>query len=141
MSKKKRASASRGRITLSLPSITCAGSLETILLTVINFGISSPDFRSDEKLFQLAYQFIGRAGRHSNSSKAFIQTFNIDNVYINHEEKTIYLNKIFKWFKKDFKNVIQFITKFLIEDIDYDRIKNYKIKYYKYDWSSNQSSN
>ena len=66
---------------------------------------------------------------------------NIDNVYINHEEKTIYLNKIFKWFKKDFKNVIQFITKFLIEDIDYDRIKNYKIKYYKYDWSSNQSSN
>ena len=65
----------------------------------------------------------------------------IDNVYINHEEKTIYLNKIFKWFKKDFKNVIQFITEFLIEDIDYDRIKNYKIKYYKYDWSSNQLSN
>ena len=65
----------------------------------------------------------------------------IDNVYISHEEETIYLNKIFKWFKKDFKNVIQFITEFLIEDIDYDRIKNYKIKYYKYDWSSNQSSN
>jgi len=65
----------------------------------------------------------------------------IDNVYISHEEETIYLNKIFKWFKKDFKNVIQFITEFLIEDIDYDRIKNYKIKYYKYDWSSNQLSN
>ena len=65
----------------------------------------------------------------------------IDNVYISHEEETIYLNKIFKWFKKDFKNVIQFITEFLIEDTDYDRIKNYKIKYYKYDWSSNQLSN
>ena len=30
----------------------------------------------------MAYQFIGRAGRHSNDSKAIIQTFNPDNIYI-----------------------------------------------------------
>ena len=54
------------------------------LVGILNadLGLNLPDFRSDEKLFQLAYQFIGRAGRHSNNSKAIIQTFNPDNIYI-----------------------------------------------------------
>jgi len=84
---------------------------------------------------------IGKNIEKQLNEKAISFINDIDNVYISHKEETIYLNKIFKWFKKDFKNVIQFITEFLIEDIDYDRIKNYKIKYYKYDWSSNQLSN
>ena len=35
-----------------------------LLVGVINadLGMSLPDFRAEEKLFQLAYQFIGRAG-------------------------------------------------------------------------------
>ena len=76
------------------------------LVGILNadFGISSPDFRSDEKLFQLAYQFIGRAGRHSNSSKAFIQSFNIDNVYI----KNIYeynINNFYNYILEDRKSL------------------------------------
>ena len=64
----------------------------------------------------------------------------IDNVYINHKEKTIYLNKIFKWYKKDFKNLKKFLIKYLKEDVNYSLIKNYKIRYLNYDWSSNNKN-
>ena len=76
------------------------------LVGILNadFGISSPDFRSDEKLFQLAYQFIGRAGRHSNSSKAIIQSFNTDSIYI----KNIYeynIDNFYNYILKDRKSL------------------------------------
>ena len=66
------------------------------LVGILNadLGITTPDFRADEKLFQLAYQFIGRAGRHSNQSKAIIQTFNPENIYI----KSIYDYNIKKFY-------------------------------------------
>ena len=84
-----------------------AVTLEKISLVGIlnaDFGLSSPDFRSDEKLFQLAYQFIGRAGRHSNSSKAIIQSFNTDSIYI----KNIYeynINNFYNYILKDRKSL------------------------------------
>ena len=59
------------------------------------------------------------------------------NVYVDHDNKIIYLSKIFKWYKKDFGNVRKFIIKYLKETLNYSSIKNYKIKYNKYDWSSN----
>ncbi len=59
------------------------------------------------------------------------------NVYVDHDNKIIYLSKIFKWYKKDFGNVRKFIIKYLKESLNYSSIKNYKIKYNKYDWSSN----
>ena len=70
--------------------------------------------------------------------KAFKFINNADNVFINHEEKTIYLNKIFKWFEKDFENLKSYISIYL-DDIDMDLIKNYNIKFFKYDWSKNSS--
>ena len=70
--------------------------------------------------------------------KAFKFINNTDNVFINHEEQTIYLNKIFKWFEKDFENLKSYISIYL-DDIDIDLIENYNIKFFKYDWSKNSS--
>ena len=70
--------------------------------------------------------------------KAFKFINNTDNVFINHKEQTIYLNKIFKWFEKDFENLKSYISIYL-DDIDIDLIKNYNIKFFKYDWSKNSS--
>ena len=48
------------------------------VIGVINadIGLFQPDFRSGEKVFQMLYQFIGRAGRDNKNSYAIIQTFN-----------------------------------------------------------------
>ena len=59
-----------------------------------------------------------------------------NNVKIKHMKQEIYINKIFKWYKKDFDNVLEFICKYL-DEVEYSKIKNYKIKYDFYDWSSN----
>ena len=70
--------------------------------------------------------------------KAFKFINNTDNVFINHKEQTIYLNKIFKWFEKDFENLKSYISIYL-DDIDMELIKYYNIKFFKYDWSKNSS--
>jgi len=55
------------------------------LTGVINadVGMLLPDFRAGEKVFQLIYQLIGRSGRHKSNSKAIIQSYNVDDQYIN----------------------------------------------------------
>tara|TARA_B100001250_G_scaffold306635_1_gene268511 strand:+ start:121 stop:828 length:708 start_codon:yes stop_codon:yes gene_type:complete len=72
------------------------------------------------------------------NQKAFNFINDTDNVLIHHQEQTIYLNKIFKWFEKDFGNLKSYISIYL-DDIDMELIKNYKIKFFKYDWSKNSS--
>ena len=54
------------------------------LVAMINadFGLSSPDFRSGERIFQNIYQLVGRAGRRDAKSTAIIQTNNVDDEYI-----------------------------------------------------------
>ena len=47
-----------------------------------------------------------------------------------------YLSPIFKWFKKDFESVPDFIRNYSGEDIS-----NLKIKYQSYDWSLNEQEN
>ena len=64
---------------------------------------------------------------------------NTINVRIDHNEKIIYLNKIFKWFAKDFNNVRLFISQYLSDKESYSIIKDYKIKYFDYDWNLNES--
>ena len=59
------------------------------------------------------------------------------NVYIDHQNKIVYLNKIFKWYKKDFGNVKKFIINYLEEPVEYSQIKTYSIKYNHYSWASN----
>ena len=54
------------------------------LVGVINgdTNLYIPDFRSGERTFQLLYQVCGRAGRNQKNSKAIIQSWNPDNVFI-----------------------------------------------------------
>ena len=70
-----------------------------------------------------------------SSAKNFIN--NKKNVFIDFDNKTLYLNKIFKWYKKDFVNVKKYIVMYLSDGTSYDQIKNFKIKYNEYDWSLN----
>ena len=55
------------------------------LVVVVNADLGSfiPDFRSHEKMFQLIFQVIGRAGRRKKSSKAIIQTYQPNHKIIN----------------------------------------------------------
>ena len=69
-------------------------------------------------------------------SKASIFINDQDNVFIDHKNKIIYLNRIFKWFKKDFGNLSKYISKY-IKEVNYQSIKDYKIKFLKYDWTKN----
>jgi len=54
------------------------------LVGVINgdTNLYIPDFRSGERTFQLLYQVCGRAGRNKKSSKAIIQSWSPDNIFI-----------------------------------------------------------
>ena len=54
------------------------------LVGVLNadIGLFAPDFRSGERIFQLLYQVCGRAGRGSKPGTAIIQSFNINDPYI-----------------------------------------------------------
>jgi hypothetical protein len=66
------------------------------------------------------------------------ERINYTNFYIiNREEKIIYLNQIFEWYKKEFDllfpNIIDFLNLFSNEKIK----KEYTIKYYEFDWALN----
>jgi len=54
------------------------------LVGMINsdIGLSIPDFRSEERIFQLIYQLIGRALHSDKKPTVIIQSYNTDNFYI-----------------------------------------------------------
>ena len=68
--------------------------------------------------------------------KAYVFINNQSNVYIDYDANIIYLNRIFKWFRKDFGDLKTYIFKYL-ENHNYDEVKNFKIKFFIYDWSMN----
>ncbi|MFX1421534.1 MAG: DUF547 domain-containing protein [Promethearchaeota archaeon] len=62
-----------------------------------------------------------------------------DHVFLNEEEKILYLNPIFKWYKKDFKahgGVKKFISKYW-QQSEESIFETFQIKYLEYDWSIN----
>lgn len=71
----------------------------------------------------------------NNLAKFFI---NSGNVRIDEKTKTVYLSRIFKWYKRDFATagrLQQFINKYWKKDaIDFTKLK---IKFKDYDWSLN----
>lgn len=55
---------------LHLPNVNLVG------VIVADIGLNIPDFRTEERNFQLMTQVSGRAGRASNEGKVIIQTYN-----------------------------------------------------------------
>ena len=55
------------------PSVSLVGVLDADL------GLSLPDFRAQERIFQLITQVAGRSGRHGTSGKVLIQSYQPDN--------------------------------------------------------------
>ena len=53
-----------------------------VSIITADIGLHSPDFRSGEKVFQLIYQCIGRAGRGNQKSEAIIQSYNPDDIHV-----------------------------------------------------------
>ena len=53
-----------------------------VSIITADIGLNSPDFRSGEKVFQLIYQCIGRAGRGDQESEAIIQSYNPDDIHV-----------------------------------------------------------
>ena len=54
------------------------------LIGMINadIGLSIPDFRSEERIFQLIYQLVGRALHSDKNPMVIIQSYSTDNFYI-----------------------------------------------------------
>jgi len=73
------------------------------------------------------------------NEKAILFINNPENVFIDYKENVIYLNRIFKWFKKDFGDLKIYIFKYL-KNHNYDEVKDFKIKFFKYDWSKNSTN-
>jgi len=68
--------------------------IQLVIVLNADIGMMIPDFKSHEKIFQMIYQVIGRAGRQNTESKALIQTFDPNHYVIkmatNNELKKFY---------------------------------------------------
>ncbi len=69
---------------------------------------------------------------------------NTVNVAVNHEEKTVRLSRIFKWYKKDFEAVSESVLHYVLQYLDgvsdserEEIIVNYQVQYFNYDWNLN----
>jgi primosomal protein N' (replication factor Y) len=55
-----------------------------VLILGVDSQLNFPDFRSNEKIYQLLTQVSGRAGRYGEKSEVLIQTLNKENPLFNH---------------------------------------------------------
>lgn len=58
---------------LDYPDVSVVGAINT------EVGLNMPDFRSNERVFQLLYQLCGRAGRGEIASEVVLQTYDPEN--------------------------------------------------------------
>lgn len=77
---------------LDFPSVSLVGIIDADSM------LNIPDFRANERAFQLLVQSAGRAGRGNLPGEVFIQTFNPDNpvlrLAITHDYASFYYNEI-----------------------------------------------
>jgi len=79
---------------LDLPKVTLVG------IILADMGLDMPDFRAEEKTFQLLTQVSGRAGRSINNGEVVIQTYNPNNFAITCASKHDYES----FYKKEIKD-------------------------------------
>jgi hypothetical protein len=62
------------------------------------------------------------------------------NVYVLHEERTVFLSRIFKWYAEDFGDVRMYLRQFADRVLarDLDSAADYEIEYLDYDWGLNE---
>jgi hypothetical protein len=71
-------------------------------------------------------------------TRSFVNDEN--HIKYNEERNILCLNRIFKWYSKDFLSqggVIEFVLKYLNKPFDHKKIEKAKIIYFDYDWSLN----
>ncbi|MFA7685307.1 MAG: primosomal protein N' [Candidatus Gracilibacteria bacterium] len=71
---------------LDLPKVNLVG------VVLADIGLNIPDFRTNERNFQLMTQVAGRSGRASQKGKVIIQTYNPDNFTLAYVQKYDYEN-------------------------------------------------
>ena len=65
-------------------------------IVLADIGLTLPDFRTEERIFQLLMQVSGRAGRKDDQGRIFIQTFHPDEAVFDYI-KNYKTNDFFKW--------------------------------------------
>lgn len=107
------------------------------LVGVINADetLNIPDFRSNERTFQLLNQVSGRAGRSGIKSKVIIQTFNTDNIIFEFIKNNDYIS-FFKYEMKLRKKLkyppYYYIISIKICSKDYELASKNSTKIYNY---------
>ena len=101
---------SSGNIDILLGTQMIAKGLDfpnTTLVGIINadLGLYLPDFRAEEKIFQLIYQASGRSGRGKKKGEVIIQTFSSDNPTIK-SAKTKYKKVLFKYVERKRRTIL-----------------------------------
>ncbi|MDD3861338.1 MAG: primosomal protein N' [Candidatus Gracilibacteria bacterium] len=71
---------------LDLPKVNLVG------VVLADIGLNIPDFRTNERNFQLMTQVAGRSGRSSQKGKVLIQTYSPDNFTLAYVQKYDYEN-------------------------------------------------
>ena len=107
------------------------------LVGVINADetLNIPDFRSNEKTFQLLNQVSGRAGRSGIDSKVILQTFNPDNVLFKFVKDNDYIS--FYKYEMNLRRKLNYPPYYYILGIkvcskDYEEASKNASKIYKY---------
>lgn len=107
------------------------------LVGVINADetLNIPDFRSNEKTFQLLNQVSGRAGRSGIDSKVIIQTFNPDNILFNYIKNNDYVG--FYKYEMNLRKKLKYPPYYFILSIkicskDYDKSSKNATKIFNY---------
>jgi hypothetical protein len=86
-----------------------------------------------------ASSFLGAADLDAELEEAARSYINDpNNVQIDTEERKIVLNKIFDWYKDDFGDVLEFVSRYRPES-EQLRSGRWKIEYRDYDWNLNQA--
>ena len=107
------------------------------LVGVVNADetLNIPDFRSNEKTFQLLNQVSGRAGRSGIDSKVIIQTFNPDNILFNYIKNNDYVG--FYKYEMNLRKKLKYPPYYFILSIkicskDYDKSSKNATKIFNY---------